>query len=344
MGLFDTGYGETRRGIGWYPRQAPQAAPMSLWDLTEAAAMTPIPGVADVASGALAARDFSEGRPLSGLLNAAGALPFVPALGNIFIGVKGMNKPQKQALLVAQKMAREGASRDEIWNATMMAKFPDQQWRTEISDEGMKWKTNFPESKRGQLDSFIEHPSLFEQMPWTRNLDVEVTREPRIGGSYADRQNKIEVSAPDRMKAQRVLAHEISHPVQQRHGLARGGSPEAMSVLDIAPKWIVDSVKASNEYKMQVAQGRREGDVLNSMVASWMDANGLAANSKQEAYRRLAGEAEARLAANRMNLTMPERQAMPPWSEGPYGWDVPEADQIVRMEGGPAMLRGLLGR
>ena len=77
--IWDTSYGDTQRGIGWYPRREPQRATPSLWDYIEAAAMTPVPGVADVASGALAARDFGAGNWKMGLLNAAGTLPVVPA-------------------------------------------------------------------------------------------------------------------------------------------------------------------------------------------------------------------------------------------------------------------------
>ena len=50
-----------------------------------------------------------------------------------------------------------------------------------------------------------------------------------------------------------------------------------------------------------------------------------------ELYRRLAGEAEARLTQARIPLTAGERRARPPWQE----FDVPPEQQIVR---------GLLGQ
>jgi len=45
-----------------------------------------------------------------------------------------------------------------------------------------------------------------------------------------------------------------------------------------------------------------------------------------EAYRHLAGEAEARAVQQRMNLTPMQRQARPFWQD----LDVPEGQQIVR--------------
>jgi len=51
------------------------------------------------------------------------------------------------------------------------------------------------------------------------------------------------------------------------------------------------------------------------------------------AYRRLAGEAEARNVQTRLNMTAAERRATPPWET----FDVPESDQIVRFDGGEAM-------
>jgi hypothetical protein len=52
-------------------------------------------------------------------------------------------------------------------------------------------------------------------------------------------------------------------------------------------------------------------------------------------YMRTAGEAEARLVQDRMNLTMDERLA--PGNEFYKKFDVPIEDQIVRMEGGNDM-------
>ena len=54
--------------------------------------------------------------------------------------------------------------------------------------------------------------------------------------------------------------------------------------------------------------------------------------SSMDMYKRLAGETQARLTQARMNLTDAERRAIPPWSEGQYGYDVPENMQIVRFK------------
>jgi len=53
-------------------------------------------------------------------------------------------------------------------------------------------------------------------------------------------------------------------------------------------------------------------------------------------YQRLAGEAEARNVQTRMNMSMDERRATPPWKT----LDVPESELIVRGGSGKAMSVG----
>jgi len=58
----------------------------------------------------------------------------------------------------------------------------------------------------------------------------------------------------------------------------------------------------------------------------------------EQVYWNQAGEAEARLTQSRMNMTPLDRQMFPPWSQKELGgYDVPEAQQIVRFGDGPAM-------
>ncbi len=47
-------------------------------------------------------------------------------------------------------------------------------------------------------------------------------------------------------------------------------------------------------------------------------------------YLRLAGEAEARLAANRLPLTQEQRLQYYPYAQGQYGLDVPYGELIVQ--------------
>lgn len=68
------------------PAQAYPAPPdLSLREYMEIAAMTQVPGVADVASGGLSLSDLMRGDYGSAALNGLGALPLVPAMG---LGIK----------------------------------------------------------------------------------------------------------------------------------------------------------------------------------------------------------------------------------------------------------------
>lgn len=98
MGLLDSSYGDVMRGNatsqrkgGRYPNQ-----PLSLWDAIEAANLSMLPGVSDAASVAMAGRDLSRGDVGSGLLNALGALPLVPALGGIVKNKSTLKKAIEQ--------------------------------------------------------------------------------------------------------------------------------------------------------------------------------------------------------------------------------------------------------
>lgn len=66
----------------------------------------------------------------------------------------------------------------------------------------------------------------------------------------------------------------------------------------------------------------RSSSISELMVANYE----AVASDPMEAYRRLAGEAEARLTQARMNMTMPERLASYP----PDMFDIPPDRQIVR--------------
>ena len=357
-GLFDMDYGTVRKGTERLSgREAPRATP-SLWDYINAVSMTPVPGVSDVAAGLLAAKDVREGNYGSGALNAAGLIPFVPALGGIFKGVKGATKAEKQALVTAQKMAREGSNRDEIWNATLWYKGKDGKWRTEIDDSGAKLDAIAAEQFKGTpaaMKDVVSHPSLYDAYQIDEPAFFSIDPYYKKGeGQYSPETSGLrgfDIKAPDATEGKSVALHELQHAIQQREGMARGGSPENAPIfnekeliqireqkkqLGIDPYRIMNmrasGYPLSPEQQQAFAKWeeltRLEDEVLSNRLKPY------------EAYRRLLGEVDARNTQERMNMTLDQRRQFPPWST----WDVPEADQIVRMEGGPAMFRGLLGK
>jgi hypothetical protein len=115
---------------------------------------------------------------------------------------------------------------------------------------------------------------------------------------------------PDR-GARSDMLHELQHAVQQRQGFARGGSPnELVATLDETQK-ISETL-----WKQKVAQGMDPSKAARDALSE----------ARNQVYKRLAGEAEARAVQSRMNLSPLERRALFPLDS----YDVPIDDLIVR--------------
>jgi hypothetical protein len=188
-----------------------------------------------------------------------------------------------------------------------------------------------------------------------------------VKGAYANDTIYMQPTGDD---SYTTALHEIQHAIQQREGWARGGSPEAFvrevtdarfKVDELSQKlerlenqagaeadlWLQkypEKVREALDYIKQKglyddADDIREmvkyaifdqDPIYQSFTKQWRDAKQMAHTSPTDAYRRLAGEAEARLTQSRMNMTMPERLQSYPYDM----LDVPQ-DQLI--------VRGLLG-
>ncbi len=228
---------------------------------------------------------------------------------DIFVG-KGAKTWDADKAAKAADMEKAGVDRATIWKETGTWKGPDKQWRQEIPDNAAKQLKNAKNTGMHYLDQWISHPELQAAYPNMFNHEFAgIAGDGGIlamakqgyghGGSFL--QNNLVVDGATKgAERKSITLHELQHAIQQREGFARGGSPEAMRSF-LAP-----------DPSLQSAYSQAE---LN------------------DAYRRLAGEAEARLTQSRMPMTMDERLATPPWTM----YDVPEAQQIVRFGDGPAM-------
>lgn len=210
----------------------------------------------------------------------------------------------------------------------------------------------------------ISHPEMYDAYPELRgahvdarhNVDLQSPRgsfsQPpnRGGASLVEIQSNSLEGAPNSVKG--IGLHEMQHGIQGSEGFARGGSPEGMA-RDFAIKRARISA-LENEVGDSVLE--QQARIMDDWVAGRMtDAEAAAAEKAltekfpalgemqrlaaelggrggdmTDNYRRLAGETEARNVQNRMNMTMDERRATPPWETE----DVPAADQIVRFDGG----------
>jgi hypothetical protein len=258
-----------------------------------------IPGVSDAASAAQAADIFNRGENFAGSMAALGALPIVPNIAGMFIG-KGAKTWDAMAAQKAEEMLSKGVDPKEVWKQTGTMRGVDKAIRQEIPDNAAAFKKGatkelnvYGAMKEG---SIFDHSDLYGAYPDIADIIALRERGNNYSGYYKGQSDNIGLTFPDKKPdlqlLKRLNIHELQHAIQKREGWSMGGSPEGM--------------------RQELAGG---------------DLTGLYTPEElNNAYRRLAGEAEARLTQNRMNMTMPERLQSYPYDM----LDVPQDQLIVR--------------
>jgi hypothetical protein len=252
------------------------------------------------------------------------------------------------ALSRAAEMEAQGQHPDEIWRATGWGRGADDKWRFEISDDAAR--VDLPahaEMRPGELPvetthgEAIQHPELAAAYPDIPERPLLYQRlDPAPGGRFARgtyypdmdvfRLNVIPSHAYAPLS---TGLHETQHGVQMREGFARGGAPGDFPHIveqDVNDGRIVAALIARGRQPSEAAAelkrltGRQATPQIMDIAMSpdvftrpW---------SARDAYRRLAGEVEARNVQSRMDMTPEQRRASPPWETE----DVPREQQIVR--------------
>lgn len=333
-----------------------------------------VPGVGDAASAAEAADLFNRGEKFAGGMAALGALPLVPAIGGMFIG-KGAKTWDVLKAQQAEELLKQGIDPREVWKQTGTMRGVDGALRQEIPDNNSipmnpSWGA-MEDIKQGNITTDIRqrvfaHPKLSAAYPDTKHISI--TLDPRGGDSGSYGQDLIEMirvgASKENGKPNRsTMLHELQHAIQQREGWARGGSPDKLA-MELQAEADLMRNKAKSLFDLSSANdpldpgrivkpgARKKGLELERQAQKLSsEANRINefAGLDHDAYRRLAGEAEARLTQARMNMTMPERLQSYPYDM----LDVPQDQLIVRgLLDGPAMSHadeaaqggGLLGK
>jgi hypothetical protein len=288
---------------------------------------------------------LNEGAELaSSMLNpAAAAKGATVGLLGTFIG-KGSKLWNAESNSIAKALEKEGLAPETIWSQTGNVKAPDGKWRQEISDVGSKITDDvykgIKENQRyeGLMSNALEHPELYKAYPDVGNIKTGMYAWSKPEGSYMADTRTITAGGPSTGYQKSAALHEIQHDIQQKEGFARGGSPEnfpssqdindaqVMSTLikkgslpSEASKWVRDNLGRSPSTKAMDLATKQGADVFN-----------IPSNTDQ--YRRLAGEAEARLTQRRMSLSPEQRLQYFPYSYGKeqYGLDVPYNELIIK--------------
>ena len=257
------------------------------------------------------------------------------------------------ALDKAKQRIAAGEDAEAVRKDTGWFKGADGKMRFEINDADAKLamdRLTWGEAKdleQGNTTSLplgrlLDHPALFAAYPSLENYWVRVIPGMK-SASFNPESNTIAIGYDKATKQADLsaLLHEIQHAIQENEGFASGGS------LDSARKVAYEknenrrkqineeieelgrlrsSIPTSDNYAYQRNVDKHkalvsERDALNEEQRGLKYDQAPAA----QAYKRLAGEVEARNTQARANMTDAERQATSPQSTA----DVAERDQIV---------------
>lgn len=272
-----------------------------------------------------------------------------PTMALTFIG-KGSNlwNPKNEQLFA--QLEKKGLSPEEIWKKTGTLRGVDGKLRQEISDVGSAVTDNVYEgiikNKRfeDKLNKALTHPELYKSYPDIKNIKTGMYAWQTPEGSYDELSRTITAGGPGTTSQKSALLHEIQHDIQRKEGFATGGTPTSTvgaglnkeNQFDWAKRAYEDSIGKSGQMsddqllaelldKPFTQKNYKNWDQLTQREKlNWLDAG------RQMAYRRLAGEAEARMTQSRMKLTPEERLQYFPYNQGKFGLDVPYEELIVK--------------
>lgn len=237
------------------------------------------------------------------------------------------------ALTKAQELTKSGASRDEVWNQTGWYRGNDGKWRFEIDDSGASLKGVEPPKSERHAATFsgLSHPeyeaAYGDYLP--KNISGVFDPRMRTQGQYSPHYDEIFAQGPSQQAAKGTTLHELQHHTQELEGFAKGSNPGA----EFKSLPVDTSNKIVEQLRKAIANGdygqpgdRTFADAYKNLLALEGQLNETRALS---AYKRVAGEVEARNVQTRMNMSPAERRATPPWRTQ----DVPDDQQIIRFGG-----------
>jgi hypothetical protein len=289
---------------------------------------------------------------------------FARAEDGAFAGIRARTA-DLGALERAQQMTASGASRDDVWRDTGWFRGVDGKWRFEIDDSGAYPFHDLAGGGKAAED-YITHDALFNAYPDIGNTYVTLAPEGGARGSYSPESDVIRLqNAGDRSTA----LHEFQHAIQRRQGFAKGGNlhdgagiardeatGEFLKIQDSLARDYEGLTPPQKRLWESYMFGSREAgqnaiidslddrliDMLsraNRVDALRRQASSISGDDAMSAYRRLAGEVEARNVQTRRDFTPDQRRATAPWATQ----DVPDDQQIIRGATGVNALRDYLG-
>lgn len=269
-----------------------------------------------------------------------GIRPTPPGQYNMFIGGRAKNFPHDM-VPKAEKLEAEGISQSDIHDMTGLHRGVDGKWRAEIDDSGMKLTRRMDRLPQAgtTIGDAVDHPELFANYPELANLRLVEDGGNRGGASYRPARdgetNGVVSVGSEAFDKKSVTAHELMHAVQDIEGFARGANPDqfryykpeiAKPAADLRQYAdMLDSWEKGIEAFKKVYGREPDPETVQLAYDAMPDKLHDAANP-DFAYRRTAGEVEARNVQNRLKMNNKDRRAsFPAGTE-----DIPRSVQSVR--------------
>jgi hypothetical protein len=261
----------------------------------------------------------------SAMALGAGGMPMAETGAAGIFGGKLTRDPAGFAKLGEGKdMLTAGVNPRDTYLQTGAWKGPEGMMRYEIPDYNATLKTDAEAAVRtgksfaGPLKDFVDHPEFFKAYPDLANTTVlfDPSRTSH-NGYFAPGSDLIKLYGNEPSQVQSVLLHEMQHAVQNKEGFTPGWSMEG----------------ANLEATALLNKAEDLGMSRNQRQNFWKKFD------PYDAYKRAAGEVEARAVQARAGLT-PEQASI--FSPDLYMMaQVPRSKWIVRPPNPPA---GILGR
>lgn len=272
---------------------------------------------------------------------AIAGMGYSPEAEGAFVG-SGARIGQK-LLNRAKELWSTNKPNKDVWSETGWFKGPDGMWRREIPDNDMEFRLDFdniaksPRGLREQRDmplgGLLRHSRLTDAYPslmgkyradiirypdWLPDSSTGGSQKPPYAGNrfIKGTPGNIEIRAKTLPDALDTMVHELQHAIQSYEGMALGGDPSQF--------------RPAGPLREALARARLDPDGFDRTLNTFdFDIERMLAKAVEdpyEAYRRLAGEAEARAVEKRRMYSPEQRMQVFPLED----YDVPLNELIFR--------------
>jgi hypothetical protein len=236
----------------------------------------------------------------------------------------------------AVELEKAGAAPEDIWAATGTFRGPEGKLRQEVSDKGSAITDDVfngiraNQEFKGFASQALTHPELYAAYPDVAKIESGLFANATPEGSYHVPTDTILAGGPSTGAQRSAMLHEIQHGIQQREGFVGGASPNGPYPAGVREQIIknqFEQLKVLNKYDSTNPYSspniESDEELLKRAIRNTDAFDGV---GRIDAYRRSAGEAEARAVQARRQMSPEELRATFPYQS----YDVPFNQLIVR--------------